>query len=110
MYKLLEGFGYELVFKPTVENKKGIIKGNVDAELVLHSAKIQYPHYNKAIIVSGDGDFFCLHNELEKDRKLLKIIVPSHKAESSLLYRFRRYKIYVEKIRSKVERLDNKIK
>jgi len=105
MYKMLEGFGYTLVFKPTIKSRKSSsIKGNVDAELVLHAAKIQYKKYERAVIVSGDGDFFCLHEDLEKEKKLYKIIVPSRKGESSLLKRFRDYKLYVEGMRPKVER------
>ncbi|KKQ34486.1 MAG: hypothetical protein US52_C0057G0007 [candidate division WS6 bacterium GW2011_GWA2_37_6] len=104
LYRLLKNYGYELVFKPTVKYNNRETKGNVDAELVLHSVKIQYRFYNKAIIVSGDGDFYCLHAELVKENKLLKLIVPSRKSESSLLHRFREYKLYVEGIRNKVER------
>lgn len=58
LYELLKEFGYTLIFKPTVKYQ-GQLKGNVDAELVLH-AMIQYGNYDKAIIVSGDGDFYCL--------------------------------------------------
>lgn len=104
LYKKLRGFGYKLVFKPTLNSKKEGVKGNVDAELVLHAAKIQYRNYDKAVIVSGDGDFFCLHEDLEKEGKLFKIIVPSRKGESTLLKRFRDYKLYVEEMRAKAER------
>ncbi|MBI3559481.1 NYN domain-containing protein [Candidatus Gottesmanbacteria bacterium] len=104
LYKKLKSFGYDLVFKPTLRSKKEGIKGNVDADLVLHAAKIEYKNYDEAIIVSGDGDFCCLHEDLEKERKLFKIIVPSRKGESSLLKRFRKYKLYVAEIRPKVER------
>ena len=31
----------------------------LDAELVLHTM-IEYPNYEKVVIVSGDGDFHCL--------------------------------------------------
>jgi uncharacterized LabA/DUF88 family protein len=47
----------------------GKVKGNVDAELVLH-AMIEYPNYDKALIVTGDGDFFCLVEYLIKQDKL----------------------------------------
>lgn len=104
LYKKLKSFGYELVFKPTLRTRKDGLKGNVDAELVLHSAKIEYKNYDQAIVVSGDGDFYCLHEDLEKEKKLFKIIVPSRKGESSLLRRFRKYKLYVEEMRAKVER------
>ena len=36
LYDELSTYGYNLIFKPTI-NAKGIIKGNCDAELVLHS-------------------------------------------------------------------------
>ncbi len=103
LYRSLKRWGYDLVYKPAIRFNKISIKGNIDAELVLHAAKIQYVNYDKAIIVSGDGDFFCLHEELEKDKKLYKIMAPSRKSESSLLKRFRKYKLYVEDIRPKVE-------
>src|SRR3989344_4076722 len=53
LYKRLKSYGYELVYKPTVKDNLGKPKGNVDAELVLHSAAIEYPNYDKAVIVSG---------------------------------------------------------
>ena len=46
-------------------SRKKFTKGNVDAELVLHSM-IEYSKYDKAIIASGDGDFRCLIEYLEK--------------------------------------------
>jgi uncharacterized LabA/DUF88 family protein len=44
-----------------VQYKNGKIRGNDDAELVLH-AMIDIQNYEKAVIVSGDGDFHCLIN------------------------------------------------
>lgn len=105
LYKYLTQAGYSLIFKPTVKDKNGKVKGNVDAELVLHSAKIEYKNYDKAVIVSGDGDFHCLHKELLKDRKLLKILIPNTKSESSLLSDFQRYKVFIQRDRSKLEAL-----
>ena len=49
----------------------GKAKGNVDAELVLHTM-VEYPNYDKALIVSGDGDFYCLVDYLKGKDKLLK--------------------------------------
>lgn len=88
MYKSLESYGYEMVYKPTVKDSRGKPKGNVDAELVLYSAVLEYPNYDKAVMVSGDGDFFCLHEYLEKNGKLLKIVIPNRRSESTLLKRF----------------------
>jgi len=43
------------------------------------------------------------YEELEKEKKLYRIIAPSRKSESSLIKRFRDYKLHVEDIRPKVE-------
>lgn len=103
LYKSLKSFGYELVFKPTVKDGYGKAKGNVDAELVLHAAAIEYKNYDKAVIVSGDGDFRCLHEFLVLNKKLLKIIIPNRKSESSLLKPFQNYKIFLIRERKKLE-------
>lgn len=103
MYTKLRSFGYELVFKPTIKDNKGQAKGNVDAELVLHAAAIQYPNYDKAVIVSGDGDFYCLYEYLEKRRKLLNIIIPNERSESSLLKPFQKYKVFLIFEKEKLE-------
>lgn len=82
LYTQLQTSGFILVFKPTIkyfEDGKETVKGNVDAELVLHAAAIEYNNYNKAIIVSGDGDFACLIQYLIKHEKLLQIMAPNHK-------------------------------
>ncbi|MBI2338567.1 NYN domain-containing protein [Candidatus Daviesbacteria bacterium] len=104
LYKKLRADGYKLIFKPTVKDHQGKSKGNVDAELVLHAAAIEFPQYDKAVIVSGDGDFYCLHEYLEKNHKLLRIIIPNSKSESSLLKRFHQYKTFIEFEKKKLER------
>jgi len=89
LYTFLQRCGYILVFKPTLEIKKNgqkIVKGNVDAELVLHTM-IEISHFDKAIIVSGDGDFHCLIEYLVKVDKLGKLLVPNKKY-SGLLRKF----------------------
>jgi uncharacterized LabA/DUF88 family protein len=89
LYKFLQECGFILILKPTlVFKQKGQekVKGNVDAELVLHTM-IQYKEYDKAIIVSGDGDFYCLIEYLEEKGKLLKVFTPT-KHYSGLLRRF----------------------
>lgn len=89
LYTYLQECGYILIFKPTLQHKvngKIIIKGNVDAELVLHTM-IHFKNYDKAVIVSGDGDFHCLIEYLANKNKLLKILTPTARY-SSLLRHF----------------------
>ena len=96
LYAFLQESGYILIFKPTLQRHelgKVKIKGNVDAELVLHSM-IQYKNYDKAVIVSGDGDFHCLVEYLEGKGKLLKILAPTNRY-SSLLRKFNRQNLII---------------
>jgi uncharacterized LabA/DUF88 family protein len=86
LYSILTKIGYQLIFKPTI-NSSGNIKGNVDAELVLH-AMIEFDNYDKALIISGDGDFYCLIDYLNKKNKLEKIVIPNKRGYSSLLRNF----------------------
>jgi uncharacterized LabA/DUF88 family protein len=105
LYTYLQKAGYICVFKPTLEvvkNKKVKIKGNVDAELVLHTM-IEYPHYKKAIIVSGDGDFHCLIEYLKNKNKLAKIIVPNKKY-SSLLRKFAPFVVNISLLKNKLRK------
>ena len=92
LYTALQEQGYILIFKPTLVLKNGRIKGNVDAELVLH-AMIEYQNYNKAVIVSGDGDFHCLIKYLKGRGKLEKLIIPNRSKFSSLLRGFLPYDV-----------------
>lgn len=97
MYASLQNAGYTLIFKPTLD-KSGIIKGNCDAELVLR-CMIEYKNFDKAVIVSGDGDFHCLIEYLEENEKLLKIGIPNKKSYSSLLRKFSPYFFYVSDLK-----------
>ena len=87
LYTYLQNAGYILIFKPTLFLPGGKVKGNVDAELVLHSM-IEYPNYGKAVVVSGDGDFYCLIEHLQKQDKLARLIIPNKFRYSSLLRGF----------------------
>lgn len=105
LYTYLQECDYVCIFKPTLEINDGgavRVKGNVDAELVLH-AMIEYPNYTKAIIVSGDGDFHCLVEYLARQDKLLKIIVPNQRY-SSLLRKFSGFIANIQLFRQKLEK------
>lgn len=84
LYSFLQSSGFVLIFKPILENKDQVIKGNCDAELVLQ-AMIDYQRYNQAIIVTGDGDFYCLVKYLDDNNKLKVVLAPSAKNCSKLL-------------------------
>lgn len=121
MYNQLFEAGFLIVLKPTVEshapasedNKNGtdkkeerkpIIKGNIDAELVLYAMK-EYPNYQKAIIVSGDGDFYCLAEYLAEKNKLLHVMTPNWQY-SSLLKPYEKYIVRIDTLRKLLEHKD----
>jgi len=109
MYEKLHESGYVVVLKQTYDmtrprpeekvepeagetaekEEKKPIKGNIDADLVLWVMK-EMKNYDKAIIISGDGDFYGLVEYLHEQGKLLKILTPSWKY-SSLFNRFEKY-------------------
>jgi len=87
LYAMLQEAGFICIFKPVLAYKDGTVKGNVDAELVLHTM-IQLPNFEKAVIVTGDGDFYCLIQHLLEKGKLQTVLVPNRQKYSALLKKF----------------------
>lgn len=106
LYASLQEAGYITIFKETLQYKDGTIKGNVDAELVLHTM-IQYPNYKKAVIVTGDGDFYCLVDHLRSEEKLKALMIPNEKRYSALLKKINtsdeKYIYFVSQLKRKLE-------
>jgi len=102
LYTSLQEYGYILIFKPTLSLPDGRVKGNIDAELVLH-AMVEYPHYDKSVIVTGDGDFYCLIEYLKKQKKLERIIIPDRYKFSSLLRKFVPDMVFMNDLKGKLE-------
>ena|SRR3989338_3755918 len=69
LYDRLQEAGFILKFKPTVPDANGNIKGNIDADIVLRAA-LELNDYDKAVIVSSDGDFYSLVQYLYENNKL----------------------------------------
>jgi len=84
LYAFLQEAGFICIFKPTLKYKDGTTKGNCDAELVLQ-AMIELSQYHKAVIVTGDGDFYCLVKYLLEQRKLEAVLIPNRAKFSALL-------------------------
>ncbi len=84
LYVRLQEAGFLCIFKPTLTYKNGKTKGNCDAELVLHTM-IERENFDKAVIVSGDGDFHCLINYLIEQEKLEAVFIPNRYKYSALL-------------------------
>lgn len=120
LYEQMHDSGYAVVLKPTIDmniveseekaekdkEQKPPTKGNVDADLVLYAMK-ELPHYNKAIIVSGDGDFFGLIEYLYQKKKLLHVMAPNWQY-SSLLKPFEKHIVRIDQLRKELSYHDRK--
>jgi uncharacterized LabA/DUF88 family protein len=104
LYLSLQKMGYILILKPTIPDENGKIKGNVDADLVLQTM-LDYQKYDKAIIVSSDGDFYSLVKHLHDTKKLQFVMSPYVKTCSKLLKKSAKEKIvFMDNLRKKLER------
>jgi uncharacterized LabA/DUF88 family protein len=107
MYEYLHDAGFNIVLKQTYDmtkpraERERHIKGNVDTELVLWAMK-ELPNYSKAVLVSGDGDFYSLVEYLEEKGKLAKILTPSWQY-SGLFNRYEKYIDRIDKCRRELE-------
>lgn len=86
LYKYLQECGFTLVFKEVVYSEDGKPKGNCDADLVLQATRDAYENkFDKAIIVSSDGDYAGLVKFLQEKLKLLAVLSPSNEKKCSIL-------------------------
>ncbi len=102
LYDRLKSEGYEMVYKQT-QTVNGMLKGNIDAELVLKSMT-QYRVYREAIVVTSDGDFACLVEYLIQKNKLRTVIASKKDKCSHLLEQASgTYICYLDDLRNKLE-------
>jgi len=88
LYNYLQNIGYDISFRPTITNKEGKTKGNVDGELILTIARDFYENnLESAVLVSGDGDYHCIVEFLKEKNISIEIVSPNHKYLSLLLKR-----------------------
>jgi uncharacterized LabA/DUF88 family protein len=64
---------------------------------------IEFENYDKAIIVSGDGDFHCLIEYLLEKDKLDRVLIPNRKKYSVLLRKFRSNFDYMNNLKEKLQ-------
>jgi len=119
LYEKMHEAGYLVVLKPTFDVTKPRpendrkdkeddkpVKGNIDADLVLWAMK-EMPNYKKAIIVSGDGDFYSLVEYLANKNRLLHLLAPSGHY-SQLYNRFDEFVVRLDQFRGELAYRDRK--
>ncbi len=93
LYTYLQRCGFTLVFKAIStymdENGHTVTKGNVDTDIVLYSVGHLADEFDRAVFVSGDGDFLSLYEYMKGKGKLAKIVVPNRMRYSKLLNTYR---------------------
>lgn len=86
LYTYLQEAGFTLIFKEVVYDGNGKPKGNCDADLVLQATCDTYENkFDKAIIVSSDGDYAGLVKFLKERNKIKTILSPHNKNLCSIL-------------------------
>lgn len=87
LYTELQDDGYKLIFKEVTYDKiSKKVKGNCDADIVVRVMKDTYENtFNKAILISGDGDYASLVSFLMEKSKLEVILSPSTSERCSVL-------------------------
>ena len=105
LYKYLQEARFVLVFKEVVYNDQGEPKGNCDADLVLQTVCDAYEdRFDKAVIVSSDGDYASLIKFLQSKKKLSTILSTHPKEKCSILLKRTGAKIsYINDQRSNLE-------
>jgi uncharacterized LabA/DUF88 family protein len=104
LYTSLQKASFVLVFKPTLPNKDGSVKGNIDADLVLQ-VMIDYKDnkFDKVIIITSDGDFYSLVNYLYEQDKLLYVISPYLRCSVLLKKTAREKLLFMDNLINKLE-------
>jgi len=86
LYRYLQEAGFTLIFKEVIYDGTGKPKGNCDADFVLQTVCDVYENnFNKAVIVSSDGDYSSLVKFLMERNKLEVILSPSNQKKCSIL-------------------------
>ena len=111
-YIAFQEMGYILVFREHGIELKGKKKGNVDVDVVFEMMRDNFTsaQMEKAILISGDGDYFRTVDYLICMDKFEKVLFPSRKNASSLYKRLsNKYFAYLdtERVKSALERRQN---
>ena len=98
-YEAFYDMGYTVVFREHAHTQVGKKKGNVDADIVFEMMLDAYASQlvEKAVLVSGDGDYKKVVTHLIDVGKFEKLLLPSHANASSLYKQVpEAYKAYMD--------------
>lgn len=86
LYVRLQEAGFVLIFREVTYDADGKVKGNCDADLVLHAMQGAYENsFDKAVLVSSDGDYAGLVKFLIERGKFETILSAEPVSKCSVL-------------------------
>ncbi len=91
-YEFLEKNNYIVIFKEISWTSQGKIKGNCDAEMIFTMC-LHFWAFDKALIVSGDGDFYSIAETLNHLGKFERILAPDIHSFSKKFYKLKGDKV-----------------
>lgn len=105
LYTRLQEIGFTLVFKEVTYDGNGKVKGNCDADIVVRAMRDAYESsFDKAVLVSSDGDYAGLVAFLIEKKKLETVLSPAVAQKCSILLKRTGAKIaYINDQRSILE-------
>ena len=104
LYTHLQEMGYVLVYKEVTYDGAGKVKGNCDADLVLKAVIDYYEkHFDKAVLVTSDGDYAGLVKFLKEKGFFGSLISPSNKC-SYLLRKLNIPIVYLDTQKDKLKK------
>lgn len=102
-YEKLADFGYRLRLVPVKVFSDGHKKADVDSRMTFEIMKLDNK-FDKAIIMTGDGDYYWVLEYLIKTKKLVKLISHSRNTARELKKLFGKNFVNMEDIRYQIER------
>lgn len=105
LYDKLQKAGFLVSFREHSSALRGRKKGNVDCDIVLSIMKklVEEDVFDKALIISGDGDYSKLVEYLVKKGRFKKMLFPNKKFASSLYKKLgSEYYDYLENAKAKI--------
>lgn len=100
-YDFLRSCGYILIFKPVI-GAGDTIKANCDGDMIMFAVS-RCHNFNKAIIVTSDGDFYSTVKLLHRRKQLAVVLSPIANRCSKLLKQESHGKIsYLNELKAKL--------
>ena len=94
LYKDLRNSGFTLSLRKPVKDTFGNTRANVDSNLITHTL-MKIDSYNKAVIVAGDSDYYCLAKYLLRQNKLKQILIPSSSKCPKIFRQYKNFRNYI---------------